>query len=195
MHMSNIPIIKQVPPDEIEGKALFAGSDGKFYNKSGKQLKHAFCKAKRIRNNRRSGAVYPYMVNYRAYCHRLIGRTFLRKLRKGEVYDHINGDITNYSVTNLRIVKKANNDRDAGFLKKLRNKGIDPRMYAQPYLLRFFKRMARKKKHLSEYKYSRLTRNDLLTMLVSPEFTLTDPLAAAAKEPARDFDIFVECSD
>ena len=50
MHMSNIPIIKQVPPDEIEGKALFAGSDGKFYNKSGKQLKHAFCKAKRIRN-------------------------------------------------------------------------------------------------------------------------------------------------
>ena len=130
MHMSNIPIIKQVPPDEIEGKALFAGSDGKFYNKSGKQLKHAFCKAKRIRNNRRSGAVYPYMVNYRAYCHRLIGRTFLRKLRKGEVYDHINGDITNYSVANLRIVKKANNDRDAGFLKKLRNKGIDPRMYA-----------------------------------------------------------------
>ena len=195
MHMSNIPIIKQVPPDEIKGKTLFAGSDGKFYNKRGHLLKHDFCKAKRIRNNHKSGPVYPYMRSYNAYCHRLIGRTFLRKLRKGEVYDHINGDITNYSVHNLRIIKIATNRRDAGFLRKLRNKKIDPTIFPKSNLLRFFSRMARKKKRLSKDKYYRLTRTDLLKMLVIPEFRVSDPFAAAAEEPARDYDIFVECSD
>ena len=191
MHMNNIPIIKQVPPDEIEGKTLFAGSDGKFYNKHGKCLKHGFCPAKRRRNNRVSGKVYPYMVNYRAYCHRLIGRTFLRKLRKGEVYDHINGDISNYSLHNLRIVTKAINDRDGGFLRMLRNRGIDPTIYDQAFLLRFFKRMAHKKKKLSDRKYRQLTREDLLTMLVSPEYRVGSPLDPAA-EPNKYWDPFIE---
>lgn len=180
-----------VPPDEIDGRILYAHRKGAFMNKFGLLLKHGFCLAKRQRNNRRSGKVYPYMVNYRAYCHRLIGRTFLRKLRKGEVYDHINGDISNYSLHNLRIVKKAINDRDGGFLRMLRNRGIDPTMYDQSFLLRFFKRMARKKKKLKPWKYNRLTRDDLLTMLVSPEYRVGPPLDPAA-EPTKYYDPFIE---
>lgn len=175
--MNNIPIIKQVPPDEIGGKILYAGSDGKFYNKFGHPIKHGFSPAKRHRNNRVSGTVYPCLTYYNAYCHRLIGRTFLRKLRKGEVYDHIDGDITNYSVRNLRIIKIETNKRDGGFLRKLRNKGIDPRMYEQSILLRYFNRMARKKKQLTERQYKSLTRTDLLSMLVSPDFRVTAPHA------------------
>jgi hypothetical protein len=180
-----------VPPDEIDGRFLYAHRKGAFMNKFGLLLKHGFCLAKRQRNNRRSGKVYPYMVNYRAYCHRLIGRTFLRKLRKGEVYDHINGDISNYSLHNLRIVKKAINDRDGGFLRMLRNRGIDPTMYDQSFLLRFFKRMARKKKKLKTWKYQSLTRDDLLTMLVSPEYRVCPPLDPAA-EPTKYYDPFIE---
>ena len=175
--MDNIPIVKQVPPDEIDGRTLFAGSDGKFYNQHGHQLKHGFSPAKRKRNNGKSGKVYPYMVNYRAYCHRLIGRTFLRKLRKGEVYDHINGDITNYSIRNLRIVKTETNNRDAGFLKKLRNKHIDPPNYDQPLLIRYCARMAKFKAAHTRYRYLHLTREDLLKILAPPNYTI-DPRSA-----------------
>ena len=126
--------------------------------------------------------------------HVIVARAWIGSIPDDWHVDHIDGNKFNAAVLNLRILPAWQNHRDGGFIKKLRNKGIDPRMYAQPYLLRFFKRMARKKKHLSEYKYLRLTRNDLLKMLLSPEFTLTDPLAFAAEEPARDFDIFVERS-
>lgn len=177
--MVPVPIIKQVPPDEVNGKILFAGSDGKIYNKHGHQLKHAFSPAKRKRRNGKSGTVYPCLTQFNVYCHRIIGRTFLRKLRKGEVYDHINGDILNYSLRNLRVVKIETNYRDAGFLRKLRNKRIDPTWFDQKYLLLFFARMARKKKELSKWYYLRLTRTDLLKMLVTPDYTVdtSDPMS------------------
>ena len=164
--MEFVHIIKLVPPDEINGKILYAGTDGKFYNKHGKRLKPAFNKAKRERNNSVSGKVYPSMRHFaNAYCHRLIGRTFLRELREGEVYDHINGDITNYSIINLRIVTKEINYRDAGFLRKLRNKGIDPTMFPQAYLLRYFDRMADFKSSHNRWQYQCLTAIDLLKLL------------------------------
>ena len=194
--MTNVPIIKQVPPEVVGGKILFAGSDGKFYGKSGKQLKHAYIPGRPAYKGR---PVYPHMNS--GYgdkeCHFLMACAFLHIPDRsiGEVVDHINGDLLNYSSDNIRIIHKSINSRDGGFLRMLRNRGIDPMMYSTAFLLRFFERMARKKKKLKTWKYQSLTRDDLLKMLVSPEFTLTDPLAAAAEEPARDFDIFVECSD
>ena len=190
--MTNVPIIKQVPPEVVGGKILFAGSDGKFYGKSGKQLKHAYIPGRPAYKGR---PVYPHMNS--GYgdkeCHFLMACAFLHipDRSKGEVVDHINGDLLNYSLDNIRIIHKSINNRDGGFLRKLRNKGIDPTMYDQPYLLRFFKRMARKKKKLKPWKYNRLTRDDLLTMLVSPEYRVGQPLDPAA-EPLRDYDPFIE---
>ena len=155
-----------VPPDEIDGHILYAHRKGAFMNRFGHLLKHGFCPAKRKRNNRVSGKVYPYMTNYRAYCHRLIGRTFLRKLNKGEVFDHINGDISNYSVSNLRIVTKATNDRDGGFLKMLRNRGIDPTAFKPACLLAYFGKMARYRSLFGQRAYyTKLTKPKLLRLL------------------------------
>ena len=36
-----IPIIKQVPPESVGGKTLFVGTDGRFYNKDGREIKFA----------------------------------------------------------------------------------------------------------------------------------------------------------
>ncbi len=190
--MTNVPIIKQVPPEVVGGKILFAGSDGKFYSKSGKQLKHAYIPGRPAYKGR---PVYPHMNS--GYgdkeCHFLMACAFLHIPDRsiGEVVDHINGDLLNYSRDNIRVVHQSINDRDGGFLRMLRNRGIDPTMYDQSFLLRFFKRMARKKKKLKPWKYNRLTRDDLLTMLVSPEYRVGQPLDPAA-EPTKYYDPFIE---
>ena len=189
--MTNVPIIKQVPPEVVGGKILFAGSDGKFYGKSGQQLKHAYIPGRPAYKGR---PVYPHMNS--GYgdkeCHFLMACAFLHipDSSIGEVVDHINGDVLNYSRNNIRIIHKSINSRDGGFLRKLRNKGIAPTMYDQSFLLRFFKSMARKKK-LKPWKYNRLTRDDLLTMLVSPEYRVGPPLDPAA-EPTKYYDPFIE---
>ena len=51
--------------------------------------------------------------------------------------------------------------------------------------------MARKKKKLKTWKYQSLTRDDLLTMLVSPEYRVGPPLDPAA-EPTKYYDPFIE---
>ncbi len=193
--MTNVPIIKQVPPEVVRGKILFAGSDGKFYGKSGKQLKHAYVSGRPAYKGR---PVYPHMNSGFGdkECHFLMACAFLHipDRSKGEVVDHINGDLLNYSLDNIRIIHKSINRRDGGFLRKLRNKGIDPMMYSTAFLLRFFERMAKFKSSHSWRPYNRLTRDDLLTMLVSPEYRVGPPLDPAA-EPTKYYDPFCERDD
>ena len=91
--------------------------------------------------------------------------TFIREKKKGEEADHINGDALDDRLSNIRLVKKETNRRDGGFIRKLENKQIDPKMYPSEMLLRFFKRMTRYKKTHSQRKYNALTRDDLKKML------------------------------
>ena len=88
--------------------------------------------------------------------------------------DHIDGCTTNNDYRNLRQVSDAINQRDGGFLRKLKHKGIDPTMFARPFLLRYFKRMAKIKREHTRSDYCHLTREQLLSILTAPEFTL-DP--------------------
>lgn len=100
---------------------------------------------------------------------------FMPDKKYGEEADHINGYSLDDRLSNLRVVDKPTNRRDGGFLRKLRHKQINPTMYASPFLLRFFDRMAEFKATHSRYAYNRLSRMQLLEMIVTPEFKVINP--------------------
>lgn len=112
------------------------------------QFKHAFGQCKHILA---SHAVYIAWRN--------------KEIPAGMTIDHINGVTTNNDVRNLRCVTMALNQRDGNFLRKLRNKGINPPEIRRPYLLRYFGRMAFIKENIPRHRYKHLDRADLMTIL------------------------------
>ena len=86
--------------------------------------------------------------------------------------DHIDGCTTNNYIGNLRCVSNEINIRDGGFLRKLRRKGFNPARIDRAYLLRFYERMAKIKKSITKYRYKKLTKEQLRSILYDPEFTL-----------------------
>jgi len=107
------------------------------------------------------------------YLARLKYLTFKGDIPKGYTIDHIDGDTFNNDIRNLRSIPDAINQRDGGFLRKLRNNGIRPKDYAG-VLLDYFERMAEFKSTHSESQYYHLTRDDLMRLLVGPQFTIID---------------------
>ena len=151
----------------------------RFVNKLGQRVKHCYT-PNSYSQVRRRNKVYPQLSNNYGSkdCHYLMVCAFLHipDRSKGEVIDHIDGNQLNYSITNLRIVNRPTNDRDGGFLKKLRNKKIDPRMFSPKFLLRYFDRMAEFKASHTRHQYDKLTHDELLRLLVEPEFTVGTPV-------------------
>ena len=86
-------------------------------------------------------------------------------IEEGMTIDHIDGCSTNNDYRNLRCVSNAINSRDGGFLRKLRNKGINPTTIQRPILLRFYTRMANIKPIVTFYRYEHLTKDELLVIL------------------------------
>ena len=89
-----------------------------------------------------------------------------RTIPHGFTIDHINGCTTDNHIRNLRCIDRKTNIRDGGFLTKLRNKGIDPTAYKRGFLLRYFERMAVFKANHSAWQYQRLSREQLLDILL-----------------------------
>lgn len=174
--------LTQVPPEVILGKTLYAHPTGYFMNTEGERVPIYVtpCYSQIWRRNK----VYPQLGS--AYgckdCHYLMVCTFIRipDRSKGEVIDHIDGNELHFSIDNLRITDRPTNDRDGGFIKKLRNKKIDPSHFSTPFLLRFFDRMAEFKENNTICRYRRLSHDDLLRLIVSPEFTVGNPTAHLA---------------
>ena len=165
----------QAPPEVVDGRIAFAHPEGRFVDEHGTPL--AIAPLRGLEHKNGHGAFYPTLsaAYGNAKCHLVMIATFERMPDKTEQCDHINGNPNDCSLSNLRIVKIAINYRDGGFLKKLRNKGIDPTMFSREFLLRYFDRMAEYKSSHSLYRYYHLTHDDLLRMLVSPEFEVVDP--------------------
>ncbi len=110
---------------------------------------------------------------------------WVEPIPEGLTVDHIDGNTLNNDFRNLRVLPREINSRDGGFLKKLRNKGIDPTMFATHVLLRYIKRMAEFKSSHTRWQYDHLTREELLQLLLGPDFTLVDPTIFAAEEPDK----------
>ncbi|MBR4548156.1 MAG: HNH endonuclease [Paludibacteraceae bacterium] len=88
-----------------------------------------------------------------------------KEIPAGMTIDHIDGCTTNNDFRNLRCVSNAINSRDGGFLRKLRNQGINPPEIRRSYLLRYFDRMAFIKENIPRHRYKHLDRADLMTIL------------------------------
>ena len=132
------PIIKQVPPESVGGKTLFAGTDGKFYSAKGHELKPHFNPGKQ---NLKGGSAYPEMPNFGArLCHHLIWETWVGPRTPGMEIDHINGDKMNWSLDNLEEVTPAENRKRAVLLRELRLNGRDPKQMTRDELQAIFRK-------------------------------------------------------
>ena len=113
-----VPLIKQVPPESVGGKILFVGTDGRFYNAQGSELKPHFSPCSRTR---KKGYCYPMMTHFaNRLCHHLVYETFVGPRTKGLEIDHINGNKLDWSLSNLQEVTPAENRRRARILRVLR---------------------------------------------------------------------------
>ena len=134
----NIPIIKQVPPESVGGKILFVGTDGRFYNANGRELKACFSP---FSQTRPKGYCYPCMRHFcNRCCHHLVYETFVGPRTKGLEIDHINGNKLDWSLDNLQEVTPAENRKRAKLLRVLRSIGRDPLQMSRAELLDIFNR-------------------------------------------------------
>ena len=99
-----------------------------------------------------------------------------RTIPVGMTLDHIDGCTTNNYIGNLRCVSGEINSRDGGFLRMLRNRKINPACIERAYLLRYFDRMAEIKAAITEYRYRKLTKEQLRSILYDPDEELQPPL-------------------
>jgi len=129
---------KQVPPEIIGGKTLFATTDGKFFNKNGRELKPLY---NPNRPSRKSGGHANYMTMRHfgdKCCHVLIYETFIGRRIPGMQIDHIDGNPLNNSADNLQLVTPAENIKRAKILRALRMAGRNPQDMSRKQLLELF---------------------------------------------------------
>lgn len=107
------------------------------------------------------------------YLARLKYLTFIGSIPEGYTIDHIDGNTLNNDIHNLRAVPDAINARDGGFMRKLRNHGINVAMYPG-IILEGYERMARFKETHTQSQYQCLTRTDLLQIFLGDHFRI-DP--------------------
>lgn len=100
--------------------------------------------------------------------------TFSGDIPAGYTVDHIDGNTLNNDVRNLRVIPDAINRRDGGFMKKLRNHGIDIAMFPG-IILEGYERMAQWKATHTRRQYEKLKKDELLRIFVGPAFTVVDP--------------------
>ena len=118
---------KQVLPELIDGKILWAHPDGYFVNQYGRRVKHTFPPCYTNVRPNMHGA-YPKMRGFgNKHCHFLICSTFHGPRPVGYQCDHLNGDILDYSAANLEWVTPKENIRRAKILRALRKAGRDPK--------------------------------------------------------------------
>jgi len=125
------------------------------------------------------------------YLARLKYLTFKGDIPKGYTIDHIDGNTMNNDICNLRAVPRAINDRDGGFMRKLRNKGIIVAMFPG-IILEGYERMAEWKASHSAYEYRFLTREELLRIFVGPTFSVVDTSDLDSLDINRHYDPMVE---
>ena len=117
--------------------------------------------------------------------HSIVARAWIGPIPDGWQIDHIDGNILNSSVLNLRILPPWLNHRDGGFLRKLRHRKIEipvilwlhshriPKgqperdLFIRDLFLRFFDSLATYRATHTPTQYTRLSRPDLLALFTA----------------------------
>lgn len=150
LRLRNGTVLRQAIP----GVGLYLSQGGRVYSLTAFGLRPRrirFLKknnyGKKSANGVPNGQRYPYiMFRGRKYeVHILVTLAWLRPRRDGEEIDHINGNIDDCRLINLRIVTKEENRRCAQILRRLRkaakqlnDPSLDPLNIPQPQLLKIF---------------------------------------------------------
>ena len=125
----------------------------------------------------RAGQSKQYLKFSRNYGDKVLAevkyRTFVGDIPKGYQIDHIDGNTLNNDIRNLRAVPRCINDRDAGFMRKLRNNGFIVAMFPG-IILDGYERMAKWKAEHTGYAYSHLKGKELLQLFLGPHFRIED---------------------
>ena len=137
-----------------DGRKVVVNTSGVKY---GKTYSHG--KAEYLKFRDAWGRHLQILASHAVFC------AWRHEIPAGMTIDHINGVTTDNDFRNLRCVSNEINNRDGGFLTKLRNKGIKPADVRRSYLLRYFDRMAHIKANISSNRYNHLDRADLMTIL------------------------------
>ena len=135
--------VRLCPLEKTDGKPLYCSRDGAFYSR---RLIHGEWRFRRIivnqrppRDTRLCHTRYPSVRQYgNVMCHTVMALTWIGPRPAGCECDHINGDITNWSVDNLQYVTPAENRKRARLLRVLRSIGRDPRKMSRDELLGIF---------------------------------------------------------
>ena len=165
---------KQADPRYTNGYALWIHPrTNDVLTRHGYKLKlNIHPKEKHLKTNAR------YLELGRQYGSMLLARlkylTFKGGIPAGYTIDHIDGNSMNNDIRNLRAVPAAINQRDGGFMRKLRNNGIHVAMY-RGIILEGYERMAQFKNTHSERAYRNLKGKELLQVFIGPSFTVMDP--------------------
>ncbi len=85
---------------------------------------------------------------------------------EGITTDHKDGITTNNHPSNLRLLSLSENSRQGLFLRGLRNKGIIPSYFPLWMRDRYCERMSAFRETHTRYQRSKLTREDLIQMLI-----------------------------
>lgn len=137
---------RQVPPEKIGGKVLWAHPEGYFLNARGQKIKHNFNPSKQRGRTAEhpssggfSGSLYPAMSHYGGKaCHILMYEAFYGPRTKGMEIDHLNGDKLDYRPSNLDLVTPGENIRRARYLRFMRKCEFDPRIFTAEQHRSFF---------------------------------------------------------
>ena len=150
LRLRNGTVLRQAIP----GVGLYLSQGGRVYSLTAFGLRPRrirFLKknnyGKKSANGVPNGQRYPY-VDFRRKkydVHILVTLAWLRPRREGEEIDHINGNIDDCRLINLRIVTREENRRCAQILRRLRkaakqlnDPSLDPLNIPQPRLLKIF---------------------------------------------------------
>ena len=109
------------------------------------------------------------------YLARLKYLTFIGPIPEGCVIDHIDGNTFNNATDNLRAVPRTINDRDGGFMRKMRNNGYPVHMFCKVAILAGYKRMAKWKVSHTKWQYDQLNGKALLQVFIGPNYKVEDP--------------------
>lgn len=127
----------------IEGLGLYCSEQGRFYSLTRFGLreikvhpapKNNYCKRVQHGPGHHQGQHYPHVCvggKQRPAHHLMILAWRGRWDKSIEQVDHINGDINNFSISNLRVIDIPENDRCGGILRRLRNASVrlnEPRL-------------------------------------------------------------------
>lgn len=150
----------------IIGVQVFPNGTKRQINAAGTKYGHSYAHGKAEYRQFKDAFGYHKHI----YASRAVYIAWVGPIEPGMTIDHINGCSTDNRFENLRAIDGKTNSRDGGFLRKLRNKGIDPTRIQRVYLLRFFDRMAQVKEAISRRQYRDLTKAQLRAILYDPEF-------------------------